>query len=90
MLAGRLYLVLDKDSIEQLGLAGSSSPFIHDPRRFRVEIDISAPSFRPGKKLYDRVQWCLSAERVAPIKFRMACVRGTHVFSCFVFLALDL
>jgi hypothetical protein len=81
-------MVLDKDSIEQLGLAGSSSPFVHDPRRFRVEIDISACSFRPGKKLYDRVQWCLSAERVAPIKFRMACVRGTDVFVCTLSFAL--
>ncbi len=74
--------MLDKDTIEQLGLAGAASPFVHDPRRFRVDIRIDAASFQPGRKLYDRVQWCLGADRVAPVTMRMACVRGASRAVC--------
>lgn len=79
---GRLLLVVDKDTIEQLGLQGSMTPFVHDPRRFRIELRTNEASFRPGRKLFDRVQWCLGADRVAPVTLRMACVRSTCALDC--------
>ena len=48
---GELYLTLDSDTFQQLGLQGTKS----SDERFNVTIDMVAASFAPGRKLYDRV-----------------------------------
>jgi hypothetical protein len=65
-------LVLDKDTYEQFGMTGSASNFTPraskgtKPRtRFNVRVDMRAESFRSGRKLFDRLRWCLQ-ERVPP------------------------
>eukprot|EP00741_Cyanophora_paradoxa_P013378 tig00020685_g12918.t1 len=65
---GTLHLSLEKDAYEALGLQGRPSPF--KPlrgQRFDVEVDVAAPSFAPGKNLYERVQWSLSPQRTSPV-----------------------
>eukprot|EP01087_Luapelamoeba_hula_P025263 TRINITY_DN9944_c0_g1_i1.p1 TRINITY_DN9944_c0_g1~~TRINITY_DN9944_c0_g1_i1.p1 ORF type:complete len:303 (-),score=42.30 TRINITY_DN9944_c0_g1_i1:67-975(-) len=58
---------LDKETYEQLGLVGEKSSTPSTATRFFVKVDLTAPWFRPGKKNYERVQWCLS-ERTAPVQ----------------------
>ncbi|XP_063441897.1 ribonuclease P protein subunit p40-like [Mytilus trossulus] len=56
---GHLILHLSKDTYQQLGLEGKPSQF---PKRkkskYIVDIDLTSPSFKPGKKCYNRVKWC--------------------------------
>ena len=33
-----------------------------------VIVDLRAPSFKPGKKFYERVQWCFT-DRIDPVSF---------------------
>lgn len=58
---GILVLNVSKDIYEQLGLEGRPSHFNKKiPSRFVVTIDLVKPSFRPDKKNYRRIQWCLT------------------------------
>jgi hypothetical protein len=52
---------MSKDIYEQLGLEGKPSYFNKKiPSRYVVTIDLVKSSFRPGKKNYRRIQWCLT------------------------------
>lgn len=71
--SGKLVLSLDRETYQQLGLEGSSPKYEKfgnnkDGER-RIVIDLSAPSFVPGKPLHDRVLWCLSPERTTEVAF---------------------
>ena len=37
-----------------------------------VEVDLAAPYFVPGKKLYERVRWCLKDKHHLAFKFLMS------------------
>ena len=37
-----------------------------------VEVDLTAPNFKPGKPNYDRVQWCLSGRLGLKADFTIA------------------
>jgi len=58
---GILQLNLTKDTYQHLGLQGVPSSFnksnIH---KYVVNIDLTAESFLPGKKCWERVRWCLT------------------------------
>ncbi|XP_020623915.1 ribonuclease P protein subunit p40-like [Orbicella faveolata] len=68
---GVLILSLDKDTYEQLGLTGKPSAF-QKKHRFIVEVNLAAPYFVPGKKLYERVRWCLKDKLELTFKFLMS------------------
>lgn len=44
---------------------------LHRSYQKDITIDLTAPSFKPGKKNYDRVRWCLT-DRVSPVQM-LAC-----------------
>lgn len=60
--AGRLTLVVDRPTYEQLGLEGRACSFRRAARRDRywIEVDARRASFAPGDRAYERVRWCLS------------------------------
>ncbi|XP_058972910.2 ribonuclease P protein subunit p40-like isoform X1 [Pocillopora verrucosa] len=68
---GVLILSLDKDTYEQLGLTGKPSVF-QKKHRFNVEVNLAAPNFVPGKKVYERVRWCLKDNLPLTFKFLMS------------------
>lgn len=74
---GVLRLTLDRDTHEQLGLTGSESHFKPRASRYNVSVDLRAPSFAPGKKLHERVLWCLS-KRVSPAELFVYWINGTR------------
>jgi len=58
---GRLVLNMNKDVYQQLGLDGKPSKFTTKRRsRYVVHIDLIAGHFHPGKKNYQRVEWCFT------------------------------
>lgn len=69
--AGVLILSLDKDMYEQLGLTGKPSVF-QKKHRFNIEINLASSNFVPGKKIYDRVRWCLKDNLPLKFKFLMS------------------
>jgi hypothetical protein len=78
--SGWLLLVVDKDTVEQLGLTASAAPFVHNPRWFRIAVDTSAAAFAPGHATYDRLMWCVT-DRVPPVTLRLVSVRGTNILT---------
>lgn len=70
---GLLVLSVTKDTYEQLGLVGKASEF-HRGSRFIIEINLLAESFQPGRKLYDRVHWCLTDRLALTMTFLLAFV----------------
>ncbi|CEO98316.1 unnamed protein product (mitochondrion) [Plasmodiophora brassicae] len=62
---GRLLLSVDEATFTTVGLPGRRSR--SHPDRYDISIDIGAESFRPGKPLYTRVQWCLKHRYPDPI-----------------------
>ncbi|KAL9975721.1 hypothetical protein ACROYT_G012913 [Oculina patagonica] len=77
ILLGILILSLDKDTYEQLGLTGKPSAF-QKKHRFIVEVNLAAPYFVPGKKLYERVRWCLKDKLQLTFKFLMSWTKEGH------------
>lgn len=85
--SGKLVLSLDRDTYQQLGLEGttpkywkhssSSSSSNNGDSERRVVVDLSAPSFVPGKPLHDRVLWCLSEERVSEVAFHCCFINAS-------------
>ncbi|XP_014663671.1 PREDICTED: ribonuclease P protein subunit p40-like [Priapulus caudatus] len=58
---GKLVLSVDKDMYETLGLEGRRSIFSQTrERKFVIEVELTKPSFTPGKKNYERTKWCFS------------------------------
>eukprot|EP01125_Pyxidicula_operculata_P020879 TRINITY_DN7846_c0_g1_i2.p1 TRINITY_DN7846_c0_g1~~TRINITY_DN7846_c0_g1_i2.p1 ORF type:complete len:419 (-),score=50.25 TRINITY_DN7846_c0_g1_i2:49-1305(-) len=68
---GKMIMSLDKDTYQELGLSATKANY---PRkgdtRWMVNIDLSHDSFRPGRKLYDRVMWSLT-NRVTPVNMML-------------------
>ncbi|KAI8581529.1 hypothetical protein K450DRAFT_231746 [Umbelopsis ramanniana AG] len=56
---GHLVLSLQKETYEAFGLEGKAATFTGNGRRYIITIDVSAPTFRPGNKTFDRTKWCL-------------------------------
>ncbi|KAI9288145.1 ribonuclease P 40kDa subunit-domain-containing protein [Umbelopsis sp. AD052] len=56
---GHLVLSLQKETYEAFGLEGKAATFTENGRRYIITIDVSAPTFRPGNKTFDRTKWCL-------------------------------
>ncbi|XP_062502073.1 ribonuclease P protein subunit p40-like [Corticium candelabrum] len=78
---GLLVLSVTKDTYEQLGIVGRSSEF-QQGAKFIVEIDLLADSFQPGRKQYERVQWCLTDRLSLTMPFLMAFIpRGSSATS---------
>eukprot|EP00808_Paulinella_micropora_P025951 g17540.t1 len=70
---GILHLVLDRDTHQRLGLAGTKSKFkANKEERFNVQIDLTGAAMLPGHKLHARLLWCLR-ERVGPADLMLAC-----------------
>ncbi|RKP23833.1 ribonuclease P 40kDa subunit-domain-containing protein, partial [Syncephalis pseudoplumigaleata] len=70
---GRLILHLTKDTYERLGLDGQPSHFSkRHPQKHVVTLDLTIAAMTPGKKLYDRIRWCLENAFKQPIRFFMA------------------
>lgn len=58
---GRLILNMNKDTYTQLGLEGRPSKFSgKQSSRYVVNIDLVGAHFHPGKKNYQRVEWCFT------------------------------
>eukprot|EP01130_Rhizamoeba_saxonica_P001688 TRINITY_DN11556_c0_g1_i1.p1 TRINITY_DN11556_c0_g1~~TRINITY_DN11556_c0_g1_i1.p1 ORF type:complete len:366 (+),score=63.14 TRINITY_DN11556_c0_g1_i1:14-1111(+) len=55
----QLYFSMNKDTYQRFGIQARKSKFRTGVERWVSTIDLSAKSFVPGKKLYDRLQWCL-------------------------------
>ena len=43
-----------------------------------VEVDLTAPNFKPGKPNYDRVQWCLTGRLGLKADFTIAWTPKGH------------
>jgi len=56
---GKLIMTVDKNTYEQLGLEGVPSSFYSKHQYFDILIDLFSPNYKPEKKFYARVQWCL-------------------------------
>ncbi|KAJ3042839.1 Ribonuclease P protein subunit p40 [Rhizophlyctis rosea] len=56
--SGTLLLNVTKPTYEKLGLVGKPSQLSPKGERYQISVDISAPSFKPTNKLYERVKWC--------------------------------
>jgi hypothetical protein len=55
---GKLYMTISPETFKELGLSAQKTSFRrHD--RYNITVDLKAPSFNPGKRLYERVLWCL-------------------------------
>jgi len=58
---GRLVLNMNKDTYMQLGLEGRPSKYSQKQiGRYVVNIDLVGAHFRPGKRNYQRVEWCFT------------------------------
>ena len=78
--SGKLVLSLDRETYQQLGLEGATPKYeklgnSKDGER-RIVVDLSAPSFVPGKPLHDRVLWCFSPERTSEVAFHCCFVNA--------------
>ncbi|CAN0214222.1 unnamed protein product, partial [Phaeothamnion confervicola] len=82
---GKLTLLLDRETFQALGVPAAALPRNAQragtpgggrPVRYRAVIDLTAPSFRPGKGLYDRLLVCLAEDRVGPVRMVAARCRG--------------
>ena len=72
-----LVLALDKDTFELMGLPAAPCPLSRGRQKDLVHcylstISLAADSFRPGNKIFERVQWVLR-ERIGPIRLAMVC-----------------
>jgi len=74
---GCLVLSLQKETYESFGLEGRAAKFAGKGQRYIISVDLSAPSFRPGNKSYDRVKWCLDTNLPRPFKMVMTRVNTT-------------
>lgn len=58
--SGHLFLTLNRQTYQELGLEGRPSFFSRSkPNRYVVQLDLKEQHFAPGKKFYNRVQQCL-------------------------------
>eukprot|EP01083_Nonionella_stella_P131773 400584_1 len=65
---GKLLLTLDKDSYQVLGLTGKPPSKRANHSRYTVTVDLVSPKYTPGSRIYERVQWCLSRDRVDEVE----------------------
>ncbi|KAI9209832.1 ribonuclease P 40kDa subunit-domain-containing protein [Polychytrium aggregatum] len=70
---GILVLSVEKDTYETLGLVGEHSRFSKG-HRFVIKIDLKSTKFKPGSKLYDRVEWCFTHTLTRTFTFVIAAV----------------
>eukprot|EP00743_Colponemidia_sp_Colp-15_P003527 GILK01003805.1.p1 GENE.GILK01003805.1~~GILK01003805.1.p1 ORF type:complete len:375 (-),score=42.92 GILK01003805.1:120-1214(-) len=76
--SGSLHLNLERDTYQQLGLVGKPSALkTHKGERYSVSVDMLAPSWRDGKKLYERVQWAFK-DRTEPVSLYCYCLDPTE------------
>ncbi|PRP86932.1 RNase P protein subunit [Planoprotostelium fungivorum] len=71
---GKLFMSLEKDTFQQLGLEGKPSKF-HEPRGSHFDLTIDLNKMNVGSKIYERTKWCLS--RLSPARF--LCTNGQEI-----------
>lgn len=64
---GQLHMSVDRDTYEQLGITGHATKFKPYNERYNISIDLLSPTFSAGNKVYDRLCWCVSPDRIKPI-----------------------
>eukprot|EP00742_Colponemidia_sp_Colp-10_P004987 GILJ01005328.1.p1 GENE.GILJ01005328.1~~GILJ01005328.1.p1 ORF type:complete len:379 (-),score=32.78 GILJ01005328.1:134-1231(-) len=75
--SGSLHLNLERDTYQQLGLVGKPSMLkALKGERYTVTVDMLAPSWRDGKKLYERAQWAFK-DRTEPVSLYCYCLDST-------------
>jgi hypothetical protein len=62
---GELVLVVDEETYHALGLLGKKDVSTH---KYRIEVDLADPGFRPGNAVWERWNWCVQ-ERLAGVDF---------------------
>lgn len=62
------YTILDYQRLESLGTSSDKK----NENDLVVEVNLAAPYFVPGKKLYERVRWCLKDKLQLTFKFLMS------------------
>eukprot|EP00899_Mesostigma_viride_P026347 jgi/Mesvir1/6898/Mv09059-RA.1 len=79
--AGKLHMALCRDTYETLGITGHSSRCA-PKERYNVTVDLLAPSYRPGKPLYDRLQSRLRDVFSSPVELLCVASLPEHLPTC--------
>lgn len=68
-----LRLSVDRETFQGLGLDGEILPFRPHGKWFTLDLDLGAPGFRPGGKVYQRALFSFQSSRISDIEVVMYC-----------------